>query len=299
MVVSSAFVCLTPVCAHWFVPSSVARAEQLAVFFGDDPSVDTAEEGTVILESLYQTERAQALLDGMSKTLIQHIKSMVVAQTVIEMQQSFVHKLIKQGVLTDSDAEEFLEELRHNLVNIQRAKKERAHHMVKEAIKNDMLAQRPSRDHLSAGENGGSDLDLRLRRGSSASERDGRKNSIFKTRSKSASIDLEAVMVQDDLAAGPIVTRVAGGDGDDREAEDDAPEGGVREWWMRNQTTFGGAAASSAAPSSSSAAVAPIEFAEQPVETSRVAIAVEADSESFLPPPKLEDAALCAGCSGL
>ena len=87
-------------------PSSVARAEQLAVFFGDDPSVDTAEEGTVILESLYQTERAQALLDGMSKTLIQHIKSMVVAQTVVEMQQSFVHKLIKQGVLTESDAED-------------------------------------------------------------------------------------------------------------------------------------------------------------------------------------------------
>ena len=275
-----------------------ARAEQLAVFFGDDPSVDTAEEGTVILESLYQTERAQALLDGMSKTLVQHIKSMVVAQTVVEMQQSYVHKLIKQGVLTDSDAEEFLEELRHNLVNIQRAKKERSHHMVKEAIQND--AQRPSRDHLGVGENGKSDLDLRRSKSSDLDLR----------RSKSASNDLEAVEVQDDLlAAGPIATRVAGGDGDDREAEHDAPECGAREWWMRNQTAFAGAAASSAAPSSSSA-VAPIGFAEPPpplmreidwtyVETSRVAIAIEADGESFLPPPKPEDATLCSGCSGL
>ena len=221
------------------------RRAKLAIFFGDDPSVDTAEEGTVILESLYQTERAQALLDGMSKTLIQHIKSMVVAQTVVEMQQSFVYKLIKQGVLTESDAEDFLEELGQNIVNINRAKKERAAHMVKEAVKNHLRPSRRSCDEAVTG-------DIDLRRSASSVHSSSPKSIPVRGSSLSSSTELEDVVVD-------------GAEGDDR----------ARDWWMQNQRRADDGEAKS------------------PFEDS-VAIAVEADSESFQPVP---DDVPCTGCA--
>jgi NhaP-type Na+/H+ or K+/H+ antiporter len=90
---------------HAFIECHNHAQQKLATFFGDDPSVDTAEEATVILESLALVGRARTILKKMSHSLIAHIKTMIVAESIVDIQQTFVHRLIQQGVLSHSDAE--------------------------------------------------------------------------------------------------------------------------------------------------------------------------------------------------
>ena len=141
---------------HAFVEAHTKAQRNLAVFFGDDPSIDTAEEGTVILESLLMTTKAAKLLSGMSQSIVKHIKTMVIAEQMVDMQHVFVHKLIKQGILTETDADEFLHQLEHDSAHIRQAKKDRARNMARAAVKSD-LGHGPKLEG-----------DLNLRRGSSS-----------------------------------------------------------------------------------------------------------------------------------
>ena len=102
------------------------------------------------------TTKAAKLLSGMSQSIVKHIKTMVIAEQMVDMQHVFVHKLIKQGILTETDADEFLHQLEHDSAHIRQAKKDRARNMARAAVKSD-LGHGPKLEG-----------DLNLRRGSSS-----------------------------------------------------------------------------------------------------------------------------------
>ena len=118
-----------------FIESHGNAQVKLATFFGDDPTIDSAEEATIVLESLAVVARARAILGKMSVALIAHIKTMVVAEHLVELQQTFVHHVVEQGVLSHADAETLEHELSHDRSNIEAARKARAHALAKGAAK--------------------------------------------------------------------------------------------------------------------------------------------------------------------
>jgi hypothetical protein len=97
-------------CVSYIVAHTTAQ-EKLAYYFGDDPEADTPEEITVILESARMVQEAKARLDGISGSLIELIKSSVVTSMIFESLTEFVHKLIEEGMLNVSEAEEMTEKM--------------------------------------------------------------------------------------------------------------------------------------------------------------------------------------------
>jgi len=123
---------------HGFVGSHLEAQEKLAVFYGEDKTVDSAEEAEVILESLDMIKKAQETLQRMSQSLIKHIKSMFVADKIINMQQMYVMKLIHQGILAEAEAEESLLQLEKDAHNIQIARKSRARSFSRRQVSGDL-----------------------------------------------------------------------------------------------------------------------------------------------------------------
>jgi len=94
-----------------FIIAHAHAQDRVAQFFGDDPTPDTPEEITVILESARQVAQAKERLDGISGMLIKLIKTSVVTNMIFENLSEFVHKLVVEGMLTNAEAEEILHEM--------------------------------------------------------------------------------------------------------------------------------------------------------------------------------------------
>jgi len=112
---------------HGFIHGHVHAQKQIAIYHGAEESVDTPEEATVILESLKLVDLAQRELNKLNPDLIKHIKTMFVADTLIKQQQQYIHKLIEQGILASTEAEEILHQLEEDASNVSKARKLRAH----------------------------------------------------------------------------------------------------------------------------------------------------------------------------
>jgi NhaP-type Na+/H+ or K+/H+ antiporter/carbonic anhydrase len=111
---------------HGFSIAHQEAQEKLAVFYGDDATVDTPEEGKVIIESLKMIKEAVKMEEEMSQSLIKHIKNMFIADKMINMQQMNVMKIIHQGVLAEAEAERLLRELEDDAHNIDKERQRRA-----------------------------------------------------------------------------------------------------------------------------------------------------------------------------
>lgn len=85
---------------------------KLVSLFGKDPEVpDTPEQIAVVEESQKQIEMAKERLDGIKPSIKSIVKSSIIAQNVLEIQFSTVHRFVEQGILTQIEAEEILEVL--------------------------------------------------------------------------------------------------------------------------------------------------------------------------------------------
>lgn len=111
---------------HGFIDGHVYAQEKIAMYHGDEQTVDTPEEATVILESIELVAAAQKELKRMSPDLIKHIKTMFVADNLINQQQMYIHKLIAQGILASTEAEEILHQLEEDADKVNKARKRRA-----------------------------------------------------------------------------------------------------------------------------------------------------------------------------
>ncbi|EGB08992.1 hypothetical protein AURANDRAFT_63566 [Aureococcus anophagefferens] len=109
-----------------FINAHQHAQNKLAEFFGDDPSPDTPEEVTIMLESARQCEMAEARMAQIAPSLIQLVKTKIISHNIMDMQHELVFKLIKQGILTEADAEEILHELDADTKAVSAARKEKA-----------------------------------------------------------------------------------------------------------------------------------------------------------------------------
>jgi len=101
--------------------------KKLAMFFGDDPSPDTTEELTVIIESNLQCSKANDLvLHMVGEDIINIIKTKLVAERLLEIEFEYVHKLMKEGVLSAKEAEPMFESIQKDENRLNGAQKEQA-----------------------------------------------------------------------------------------------------------------------------------------------------------------------------
>lgn len=120
---------------HSFIEAQRRAQNDLATFFGDDRTPDTPEEVTVILESAMQVQRASQALAQMNDCLVSITKSKIIAHNLIDMQNAYVQKLVTQGVLCLSDAEELFHELAADERALSRARKEAAREAASLSVK--------------------------------------------------------------------------------------------------------------------------------------------------------------------
>ncbi|KAH8060056.1 carbonate dehydratase [Aureococcus anophagefferens] len=69
---------------------------------------------------------AEARMAQIAPSLIQLVKTKIISHNIMDMQHELVFKLIKQGILTEADAEEILHELDADTKAVSAARKEKA-----------------------------------------------------------------------------------------------------------------------------------------------------------------------------
>ena len=84
------------------------------------------EEIAVCLESTLNVADAQRQLDGMNEVMIELIKTNVIADNLLDLEYNFVVKLIRQGVITTTDAEEIFHEIVRNHKAVATARRRQA-----------------------------------------------------------------------------------------------------------------------------------------------------------------------------
>lgn len=134
-----------------FIEAHEHAQKKIHTFLGLDENegeevIQTPEEISVIEESAHAVRAAKEYLSKMSPSTVNQIKSRQAARLVLAKQAEMVRNMVQEGVLTANHAEEFLEEISHDTVRIEKERNRmyKEHAMQKVQQKHEEVERRSS-----------------------------------------------------------------------------------------------------------------------------------------------------------
>lgn len=98
------------------------RAQRLVKYYlGESAELNTPEELLCVEESNYSVDEAKAMLQSYDQNTISYHVSKQVARIIVFTQEDIIHKLLKEGILTEKDADVLLDETRINQKMLKRS----------------------------------------------------------------------------------------------------------------------------------------------------------------------------------
>ena len=112
-------------CCSAFVRAHEHAMRTVSEFFGDDPTPDTGEELQVCLESARKVATARRVMDMLvEKDVVRVIKTKLVAEHLLDIEHEYVHRLMKQGVLTAKEAESLFQGISSDVAAVEAARRQ-------------------------------------------------------------------------------------------------------------------------------------------------------------------------------